>query len=63
MTKLSYSLNTFGTVDNAKLYVPKGSINVYQEYEPWSNFKTIQEFGEGSEIFKPEQINIVMCKK
>lgn len=58
LTKLSYSLNTFGTVDNAKLYVPKGSINVYQEYEPWSNFKTIQEFGEGSEIFKPEQINI-----
>ena len=58
LTKLSYSLNTFGTVDNAKLYVQKGSINVYQEYEPWSNFKTIQEFGEGSEIFKPEQINI-----
>ena len=58
LTKLSYSLNTFGSVDNAKLYVPKGSINVYQEYEPWSNFKTIQEFGEDSEIFKPEQINI-----
>lgn len=56
--KLSYSLNTFGSVDNAKLYVPKGSISVYQEYEPWSNFKTIQEFGEGSEIYKPEQINI-----
>lgn len=58
LTKLSYSLNTFGSVDNAKLYVPKGSISVYQEYEPWSNFNTIQEFGEGSEIFKPEQINI-----
>ena len=58
LTKLSYSLNTFGSVDNAKLYVPKGSINVYQEYEPWSNFNTIQEFGEDSEIFKPEQINI-----
>jgi len=58
LTKLSYSLNTFGSIDNAKLYVPKGSINVYQEYEPWSNFKTIQEFGEGSEVFKPEQINI-----
>ncbi len=58
LAKLSYSLNTFSSVDNAKLYVPKGSINVYQEYEPWSNFKTIQEFGEGSETFMPEQINI-----
>lgn len=60
LTKLTYSQTCFGTnnINNANLYVPKGSISVYQEYEPWSKFKSLQEYGEEGETFVPDQINI-----
>ncbi len=60
LSKLSYSQTAFGTgnVENADLFVPKGSISVYQEYEPWLNFKSIQEYGEEGQEFEPDQINI-----
>ena len=60
LSKLSYSQTAFGTgnVEKADLFVPKGSMSVYQEYEPWLNFKSIQEYGEEGEVFVPEQINI-----
>ena len=60
LSKLSYSQICFGTgyVEKADLFVPKGSLSVYQEYEPWSNFKSLQEYGEEGEIFVPDQINI-----
>jgi hypothetical protein len=57
-TKISYSLISFASVSNADLYVPKGSLNVYREYEPWSNFRSITEFGEEGEEINPTQINI-----
>lgn len=60
LSKLTYSQTCFGTgnIANANLYIPKGSISVYQEYEPWSNFKSLQEYGEEGETFVPEQINV-----
>ena len=60
LSKLNYSQTTFGigNISNADLYVPKGSIAVYQEYEPWINFNSIQEYGEEGEVFEPDQINI-----
>lgn len=60
LSKLTYSQTSFGTgnISNADLYVPKGSISVYQEYEPWSNFKSLQEYGEEGETFVPDQINV-----
>ena len=60
LSKLSYSKTIFGigNIANADLYVPKGSIAVYQEYEPWINFNSIQEYGEEGEVFEPDQINI-----
>lgn len=60
LSKLSYSQTAFGTgnVEKADLYVPKGSISVYQEYEPWLSFKSIHEYGEEGEVFVPDQINI-----
>lgn len=58
LSKLSYSKICFSSVSKAKLYVPKGSINVYQEYEPWSDFQSMEEYGEGEEVFIPTQINV-----
>lgn len=61
LSNLAYSQTCFGAmsnVSNADLYVPKGSLSVYQEYEPWSNFKSLQEYGEEGESFIPDQINI-----
>lgn len=60
LSKLSYSRLCFGANNmyNTDLLVPKGSLAVYQEYEPWSNFKSLQEYGEEGEIFIPDQINI-----
>ena len=60
LSKLSCSQTAFGIgiIANADLYVPKGSIAVYQEYEPWASFKSIQEYGEEGEVFVPDQINI-----
>lgn len=61
LKKLSYSQNCFASVSSANLYVPKGSLSVYQEYEPWSNFKSLREYGESSgEPFVPDQINVVI---
>lgn len=57
-TKLSYSQICFSSVSNADLYVPKGSLNAYKECEPWSNFRSILEYGEEGEIIIPSQINI-----
>lgn len=58
---LSYSQNCFASVSNTDLYVPKGSLSVYQEYEPWSNFKSLREYGESSgDPFVPDQINVVI---
>ena len=61
LSKINYSQACFGVgnIDNANLYIPKGSITVYQEYEPWSNFKSIQEYGEEGETFVPDQVNII----
>ena len=58
LNQLSYTQTTFSNVENIDLYVPKGSLTLYQEYEPWSNFKSIQEYGEEGETFTPDQINI-----
>lgn len=61
LNKLSYSQNCLASVSNTDLYVPKGSLSVYQEYEPWSNFKSLREYGESSgEPFVPDQINVVI---
>jgi len=61
LTKLSYSQNCFASVSSTDLYVPKGSLSVYQKYEPWSNFKSLREYGESSgEPFVPDQINVVI---
>ena len=57
-TKISYSQICFASVSNADLYVPKGSLNAYKEYEPWSNFRSILEYGEDGEIIIPSQMNI-----
>ena len=57
-TKINYSQICFASVSNATLYVPKGSLDVYQEYEPWSNFRSIVEYGEEGEIIVPSQMNI-----
>lgn len=57
-TKLSYSQICFSSVSNADLYVPKGSLNAYKEYEPWSNFRSILEYGDDGEIIIPSQINV-----
>lgn len=59
--KISYSQNTFSNISNTKLYVPKGSIRVYSQYEPWSSFASIQEYGEdGGIIINPEQVNVTI---
>lgn len=55
ISKISYSSVTFSDVSNTKLYVPKGSLAVYSNYEPWSNFMAIYEFGEFGEIITPDQ--------
>ncbi len=61
LRKLSYSQKCFASVSNADLYVPKGSLSIYQEYEPWSNFKSLREYGESAgEPFIPDQINVVI---
>lgn len=57
LNKLTYTQTTFSNVENIDLYVPKGSLALYQEYEPWSNFKSIQEYGKEGETFIPDQIN------
>lgn len=60
LAKLNYSKTCLGDVSNAELLVPAGTIAVYQEYEPWSNFGAMYEFGDNNgEEFKPSQINIV----
>ena len=53
-----YSQNAFANVSATTLYVPKGSSSLYQEYEPWSNFKVIKEFGEEGEIITPDQVTV-----
>lgn len=60
LSKLSYSQICFGSnsMSNTDLYVPKGSLSLYQEYEPWANFKSIQEYGVDGETFIPDQISI-----
>lgn len=58
LSSLSYSQICFQNVDNTDLYVPKGSLVLYQEYEPWSNFRSIQEYGDEGEEFVPDQINV-----
>jgi hypothetical protein len=58
LSQLNYSSTTFGDVSTAKLYVPKGSIGVYEQYEPWLNFFSIEEYGESGETFIPDQYNI-----
>ena len=59
-SKINCSIICFESVSNANLYVPKGSLNVYKEYEPWSNFHSISEYddGEEGEIIDPSQNNI-----
>lgn len=55
ISKISYSSVTFSDISKTKLYVPKGSLAVYSNYEPWSNFMAIYEFGESGDIIVPEQ--------
>ena len=41
MDQLSFSESSFGDVSNTDLIVPKGSKQVYCEYYPWMDFKSI----------------------
>lgn len=61
LSKLSYSSICFGSnsMSNTDLFVPKGSLAVYGAYEPWCDFKSIQEYGEEGEIFVPDQIRVL----
>ncbi len=55
--------NTFGDISSdATLYVPKGTIALYQDTEPWkSSFKNIVEFdSEETAIDTPTQRGIVV---
>jgi len=56
MESLSYMDACFGDMSNTDLIVPKGSKQVYQEYYPWMNFRSITEYDDGSEPFVPSKI-------
>lgn len=57
---ISYSKNLFADISSTTLYVPKGSLNVYQKYEPWASFLTIKEYGEDGEIIVADQITVTI---
>ena len=44
ITKVSYSGACFKNVSDTDLYVPAGTMAVYQQYSPWNSFKSIIEF-------------------
>lgn len=56
MDQLSFSESSFGDVSNTDLIVPKGSKQVYCEYYPWMDFKSISEYDDGTEPFVPTKI-------
>jgi hypothetical protein len=56
MDNLSFSDSSFGDVSNTDLIVPKGSKQVYSEYYPWMDFKSISEFDDNSVPFVPAKI-------
>lgn len=57
---IKYSLNAFADISTTTLYVPKGCMSVYQEYEPWSDFMVIKEYGEDGEIIIADQTTVII---
>ena len=47
ITKIYYHDDCFGTVTDKNLLIPNGSKFIYQEYNPWRKFATIEEFDDG----------------
>ena len=58
MNQLTYTESVFGNVSKTSLLVPHGSKQVYQEYYPWMNFKEINEFDDGKEVFIPSILTV-----
>lgn len=49
---------TYSTITNATLLLPKGTSDLWREYEPWMFFKSIEEYGDEGEYINPDQLNI-----
>ena len=47
ITRIYYHDECFGNVTDKTLYIPNGSRFIYQEYNPWRKFATIEEFDDG----------------
>lgn len=43
---LNYTESAFSNVSNVDLYVPTGCKNLYNEFYPWKNFKSITEYND-----------------
>ena len=50
---LDYRNSNFGYVGDTELIVPLGSKQVYQEYYPWMEFRSITEYDDNSAPFVP----------
>lgn len=49
LDNLQYTESCFSNVGNIDLYVPKGYIELYQEFYPWKSFKSISEYEEADD--------------
>lgn len=58
--QISCSQNSFADVSSATLYVPMGSLSVYQEYEPWANFMEIKEYGESGDVIASDKRTVII---
>ena len=47
ITRMYYHDECFGSVSDKTLYIPNGSKFIYEEYNPWRKFATIEEFDDG----------------